>query len=365
MTYQKPALVDEEEAVHQVVLLALTAQTNALQGPLDQPETQQYWMIREMEAYRRVPDRYQQILGIGLAIEALHLQQEQDLETTRVDEILSRSLLKLTGMARDAVDHVKGREPLDALGALCGLDGPPDASVLREHVRTQLQVAKSLQAGAGKGEGDEDDDLFAESILDARLAMMSRELCRDYAWLLGAGAIAPALEQLQQEHDISADMLVALAAASLMVPADRARMVGQALHAGLRGEMVQALYILVPQFDHMIRETLRTASAEMRQTSSIASVPIEDPRVNKLLGEGLTLAFQGVLCDGGGAGLWHVVLEGRVDEKICESPQALYAWWLILQLVMETGAIAHVNQSDAAIAVSVSAATAGKDGGHD
>jgi hypothetical protein len=322
-------------------------------------------MTRAMEAYRRMPDRYQQLLGIGLAIEALHLQQEQDLETTLADETLSRSLLKLTCMARDAVDHVKDREPVDALGALCGLDGPPDASVLREHVWTQLQLAKSLQSGAVEGEGDEDDDLLAGSILAARLTMMSRELCRDYAGLLGAGAIAPALEQLQQEHDISADALIALAAASPIVPADRARMVGQALHAGFRGEMVQALYMLVPQFDHMIREALRTASVEMRQTSSMASVPIEDPRVNKLLGEGLTLAFQGVLCDGGGAGLRHVVLEGRADEEICESPQALYVWWLILQLVLETGAIARVNQSDAATAVSVNADAAGGEGEHD
>jgi hypothetical protein len=160
-------------------------------------------------------------------------------------------------------------------------------------------------------------------------------------------------------------MLNALAGASALVPADRARMVGQALHAGLKGQMVQALYILVPQFDHMIREALRVVGQNIRHTASTASVPIEDPRVKELLGEGLTLALQGVLCDGGGAGLRHAVLAGQADEETCESPQALYAWWLILQLVVETGAITRASQPGLAAALSVRAAAAGGEGGHD
>jgi hypothetical protein len=191
MTDMHSLPADEEEAAQQAALLALTAQTIALQAPPDQPETQQYWMARAMEAYRRVPDRYQQILGIGLAIEALHLQQEHDLQATLADETLSRSLLKLTCMARDAVDHIKGLDPLDVLGALCGLDGPPDARVLMAHVSTQLQLAKSLQPNAGEGEHDEGGHLRSESVSDARLTMMARELCRDYAGLLGAGASPP------------------------------------------------------------------------------------------------------------------------------------------------------------------------------
>ena len=337
MTYEEFTPADEEETARQAALFALTAKTLALQTPLKQSEAQQPWMTRAVDADRRVPDRYQQILGIDLAIEALFLQQEQDLDVAFADDALNRSLVKLTWMARDAVDHVKGRGPVDALNALCGLDGPPDASVLMAHVSTQLLLAKAAQTGASGRECEEDDDRLADSILEARLSVMARELCCDYAGLLGAGAITPALEQLQHEHDINAETLIALAAASPLVSADRARMVGQALYAGLKGEMVQALYMLVPQFDHMLREALRVMPMTARQTSSMASVPIEDPRANELLGEGLTLAFQGVLCDGGGAGLRHVVLAGQADEVTCASPQALYAWWLMLQLVVETG----------------------------
>jgi len=56
-----------------------------------------------------VPACYPQILGIGLAIEGLHLEQEQPLEATLADETVSRSLLTLTCLAPDAVDQAKGR----------------------------------------------------------------------------------------------------------------------------------------------------------------------------------------------------------------------------------------------------------------
>ena len=182
MTYQKPAPTDEDDAAQQAALLALAAQTIALQAPPEHPETQQYWMTKAMEAYRRVPDRYQQILGIGLAIEALHLQQEHDLQTTLADETLSRSLLKLTCLARDAVEHVKGREPLDALSALCGLDGPPDASVLMAHVRTQLQVVVSLQSSAGKGDSRDDSETLPDAGMEARLGVMARGALPRLCW---------------------------------------------------------------------------------------------------------------------------------------------------------------------------------------
>ena len=142
-------------------------------------------------------------------------------------------------------------------------------------------------------------------------------------------------------------------------------MVGQALHAGLEGDMVQALYMLVPQFDHMIRKALHATASKTQQAPPIATVPIKDPRVNELLGEGLTLAFQGVLCDDGGAGLRQAVLEGRADKAVCKSPQAVYGWWLMLQLVMETGAIARANQADRALPVTVAGAQGRGEGAHD
>lgn len=53
-------------------------------------------------------------------------------------------------------------------------------------------------------------------------------------------------------------------------------------------------------------------------------------------GDGLTLAVHAVMCDWAGPNLRNDVAHGLANEEACESAHALYAWWLILQLVTET-----------------------------
>lgn len=120
MAYQKPLLVDEKQAAQQAGLFALAAQTIAPQALPDQPEMQQYRIARAMPAWRCVQDRYQEILGIRLAIEVLYLQHKHGLQTIPGDETLGKPLLKPTCLARDAVDYVRGRDTVDALQALSG-----------------------------------------------------------------------------------------------------------------------------------------------------------------------------------------------------------------------------------------------------
>jgi hypothetical protein len=46
------------------------------------------------------------------------------------------------------------------------------------------------------------------------------------------------------------------------------------------------------------------------------------------------------MCDKSGPNLRNEVAHGLATQDLCESAHALYAWWLILQLVAETYAAA-------------------------
>lgn len=57
-------------------------------------------------------------------------------------------------------------------------------------------------------------------------------------------------------------------------------------------------------------------------------------------GDGLTLAIHAIMCDRAGPNLRNDVAHGLADEEACDSAHALYAWWLVLQLVTQTYAAA-------------------------
>lgn len=53
-------------------------------------------------------------------------------------------------------------------------------------------------------------------------------------------------------------------------------------------------------------------------------------------GYGFTLAIQALMCDRAGPNLRNDVAHGLAGPEVFESAAALYTWWLLLQLVVET-----------------------------
>ncbi|MDM5181743.1 DUF4209 domain-containing protein [Massilia sp. DJPM01] len=211
---------------------------------------------------------------------------------------------------------------------------------------------------------------FTEPLID--VAARARAMFREHAAGTALAKIMPARDQLRAEHDYRQGDFISVAERSSVVPSDRARIVGQGLHAGYCGDMVQAMHILMPQFEHIVRQVLRGAGAFTAQHDqeglgmevALASL-VGRPQMAEEFGDGLTLAIHAILCDRAGSNLRNDVAHGLADEELCDSPFALYAWWLVLQLVTETFAAAAdaVGGPGAAGAVAEGHAGAGV-GGH-
>ena len=141
----------------------------------------------------------------------------------------------------------------------------------------------------------------------------------------------------------------ALASRAPLVPNKRAAVVAQGLHAGWCGDFVQAVCILVPQFEHIVRVKLKEAGAlttthkDGLDSEIGLSNLIERPEMRDVFDVDLTFTIRALMCDPSGPNLRNVVAHGLADESLLKGPYGIYLWWLVLRLVVEQcAAMEHV-----------------------
>lgn len=329
-------------------MLALAAEAIVMQADQgDGPMVEHTWLTKAIEAYRQIPGPSRQRLQVDEAIEAL-LRRKDTAGRAVLGEMhtIRGPSIDVTEEVQAAIKHVSGRNPLMALMAFCGLDTPPDAEKMLADAEQSLRdfplsaiFGSVTMAGDGRQVANDGPHLGWEE----QVAAKAREHFRLNAGFVVRSAIAPALDQLRYEHAYRIDDFIAIAERSPVVPTDRARMVGKGLHAGFYGDMVQAMHILMPQFEHMVRQVLQGAGAftahherDGRDSEVALARLLERPQMVEEFGAGLTLAIHALMCDRAGSNLRNDVAHGLADEALCGSILAVYAWWLILQLVVET-----------------------------
>lgn len=329
-------------------MLALAAESIVLQADQGNSATLELtWLTKAIEAYRQIPGPSRQRLQVDKAIEAL-LRRKDTAGRAVLGEMhtIRGPSIDVTDEVQAAVKHVSGRNPLKALLAFCGLDTPPDAERMLADAEQSLRdfplsamFASVTMASDGRQVANDGPHQGWEE----QVAAKAREHFRLNAGFVARSAIAPALNQLRYEHAYRIDDFIAIVERSPVVPVDRARMVGKGLHAGFYGDMVQAMHILMPQFEHMVRQVLQGAGAftahherDGRDSEVALARLLERPQMIEEFGAGLTLAVHALMCDRAGSNLRNDVAHGLADEALCDSVLALYAWWLILQLVVET-----------------------------
>ena len=187
---------------------------------------------------------------------------------------------------------------------------------------------------------------------EAQLAAEMRAIFRRHAGKVALARLQPARDQLRIEQNYRLADFVTIAKHSPIVPADRAGIVGRGLYAGYCGEMVDAMHILMPQFENIVRHVLQGAEAltahhknGLDMEVALASL-LDRPQMAEEFGDGLKLAIHAIMCDRAGPNLRNDVAHGLMNEEACESAYALYAWWQILQLVTRTAAATAGTEND-------------------
>ncbi|HHF6569786.1 TPA: DUF4209 domain-containing protein [Haemophilus influenzae] len=155
------------------------------------------------------------------------------------------------------------------------------------------------------------------------------------------GCILPALNQIQEEHIFPKDFLVDLCKLSDIVPEKRELLVANALYQGFEWDFRSAIHLLAPQVENMVRQLLKRNGLVTTHTdpngienemglSSLVSIV----GAREILGDDLWFELQAVFTDSLSANLRNEVGHGLLDDDTSNSLYSVYAWWMVLRLVV-------------------------------
>ncbi|WP_371765491.1 DUF4209 domain-containing protein [Massilia sp.] len=316
-----------------------------------------------ISAYRAVPAKYRSELGIDAALQAVRLKYEKA-GSDAVGEMvmICEREEDLTDFMEAAVERVRKPDPLSALFAFCSLQRlPSTATYLRgaeafvnESILMWMMGGATLAqdgrvvsrvAGAAAGAAAPAEQVEERAMLDFV----------NHAGKIGAAMIEPALDQLHLDHVITVNDFRAIAQRSNIVAQDRIAVVGTALYAGYQGDLEHALHVLMPQFEHIVREILKVAGAltvhhDPREGLDMEiglSSLTERPEMITVFGEDWTFAIRSMMCVEPGPNLRNLIAHGLAESHLCQGPYGRYTWWLVLRFIVEQFYVRWANDGGA------------------
>lgn len=250
--------------------------------------------------------------------------------------------------AKEAAARVAGQCFEDAILRLSSIVGTTQPSELRKRIEdpnsggvfTQIFGSTTVRPG---GKISDSKPPIASDDPEQREEAVLKEMysqARTIDWKLRVQvSIEPARQQIVNEHPARPIDLLFLVQDNPFVPRGREGLFLRGLHAGLHGDLVLALHLLLPQIENSLREIF---AAKGVITSKLESDDSQDERdlgwmlthseMTKVFGEGMAFDLRGLLVERFGLNLRNDIAHGLLAESQMVTEGALYAWWLALRL---------------------------------
>ena len=153
----------------------------------------------------------------------------------------------------------------------------------------------------------------------------------------------PSLNQILLEHSIERELLVSACYLSPIVPENRHELLGYALWLGFEYEFGNAIHLLSPQIEHIVRTNLKEAGANTRRsdengiTNEIGlSSLLELTECKSVFGEDITFELKAIFSEALGFNLRNNVAHGLLDDNSACQISSVYAWWFTLKIVLKS-----------------------------
>ncbi|MFC3461510.1 DUF4209 domain-containing protein [Massilia haematophila] len=348
---------------HRAAALILVAESWVAQGDMDGVGiTLHQCYTKAIDAYRRVPARYREQFGVAGATQVLRSKlPKAGMEILAGMQTFSHSI-DISDVVNEAVGKVQGLPFDQALFSFCRIARWPTLESLQADAAMYMDGILGMSSAINV---DEDGRVIAyvegvgdEDSRKRRLAAEMIKACASRVDYAARALIDPTLDVIRQQFHLYPYDFVIIAQLSALVPGDRVDLVAKGLYAGYCRDFVQAIHILVPQFEHMVRMVLKEAGAQttsrqdgIEMELGLSSL-VDLPEMKEQFGEDLTFTIRSLMCKPLGPNLRNQVAHGLADSKLCASGYGVYAWWLILALVMEgfhmTQRAESVNHPDTA-----------------
>jgi hypothetical protein len=240
--------------------------------------------------------------------------------------------------------RVEGKPLPDALVSLATITRLPSRAALEAELRSSMKgflqyILPTMVIGpggtlvaarAGMDQDDPDaDPLTCEMVRQAQIGY----------GIAGIASINAAREAILAEHDPREHHFAQLAYSSRFVPPGREENFAKGLDAGMHGDFVTALHLLIPQLENSLRHLLkgngentiivnRKGFDEERDLDDLLRLP----KTKELIGEDLCFSLRALLLHRFGPNLRNLLSHGLLDPAAASSAQAIYVWWLTLHL---------------------------------
>lgn len=307
-----------------------------------------HWMDKAVHTLREAKSDAAEIENAHKRLLDFQKRGMSEMQTIRIPREGSDLEEKLEQSAQAAAALVKGQCFEDAILRLAYVADPSRPAELRKRIEsnegggvfTQIFGASTVrsdgQISDTKPPLDSNDPEEREEAVVKEMYSQARTI----DWIARAQVlIEPARQQVVAEHAARRVDLLFLVQDNPFVPIGREGLFLRGLHAGLHGDIVLALHLLLPQVEHSIREIF-TAHGVI--TSKLESDTTQDerdlgwmlihPQMAKIFGEGMAFDLRGLLVERFGLNLRNDLAHGLLAEQQMITPGAVYAWWLVLRL---------------------------------
>ena len=253
---------------------------------------------------------------------------------------------KLEAATKAIEQFVSGVSFEDAILRFVCVSAPSDTDELRKRAENSPGVfsqlfGSSTVRSSGQTSGiaaplsTEDPNLREDAVMK-QMYMFARTV----DWNLRAVTyIEPARRKILAEHRVKLHDLQFVVEHNPFVPAGREGLFLRGLHAGLHGDLVLAMHLLLPQIENSIR-TVFIANGGI--TSKLESDKTQDerdlgwlltrPEMAQYFGKGMAFDLRGLLVERFGLNIRNDLFHGLLDIAHMSSEGALYIWWLTLRI---------------------------------
>ncbi len=295
---------------------------------------------KAIEAYRRIGGERDRVEELHSAL--LDYEQKSFAEMGTIS-----TEIDLSEHVENAIADVSHKSTYDALFTLAQIISSPKVGHLRERVQEAIKKYP-FQHLVSAVKVDENGKVVAqmpnvlssnpEEVESALRAKMHQQAELDYHIDVQA-VIEPARNQINLEHQVRIIDILPIVSDNPLVPEGREQIFARGLHAGLAGDFLTAIHLLIPQFENSVRHLLKQQGLI---TSGLSSDGIQEewdlnktlymPQTVNIFGEDLVFDLQGLLVNRYGANLRNKMAHGLMSHDDFYSSEVVYLWWLMLRL---------------------------------
>ena len=304
--------------------------------------------LNAIQIYRDIPGTERDKYRVDERIKKLReLQSRSNKESLSEMAHITSDPMDLSQLIDDSYNAVKGKGPIEALWTFVNRHSV-NAEDLRKSATETLKVSPMLglvplETLSLDGRViDRQPGGFCVSDDRIRWWMIS-VMYRNVINASIQAIIGPALESLLLEHRLREEFFVNLAERSPFVAlTGQARLWGKALFAGYDHDFATALHILVPQLENVVRFWLKEREVDITVLKEDGTEPggrslnvlMEHSETEKIFGKDLKFEIQALFCDHYGWNLRNRIAHGDVGDQEFFSQHVVYAWWLMLRIVL-------------------------------